>query len=88
MKVTTAIAAIEDEDEDTDNEDDAYSHVYGYENLAKVVERGHLHVLKFLKEELNHHWGLQKYCIPAIEFGQLEILKWPLTTLHQFAATK
>ncbi|GFH46318.1 hypothetical protein CTEN210_02792 [Chaetoceros tenuissimus] len=61
------------EDEDSD---DSYCHLYGHENLAKIVERGHLHVLKFLKEELNHHWGLQKYCIPAIEFGQLEILKW------------
>ena len=71
-----------DEEEDIDREDDRYLHLYGYDtddakvSLVKIVERGHLHVLKFLKEELNYHWGLQKYCIPAIQYGQLEILKW------------
>ncbi|GFH55536.1 hypothetical protein CTEN210_12012 [Chaetoceros tenuissimus] len=43
---------------------------------SKLVERGHLHVLKYLHEELNYFLGLQRYCYPAIEYGQLEILKW------------
>ena len=49
------------EDEDIDGEDDTYLHLYGFDtndakvSLVKIVERGHLHVLKFLKEELNHH---------------------------------
>lgn len=45
-------------------------------DTSKIIERGHIHVLKYLKEELNHHWGLQKYCVPAIQHGQLEILNW------------
>ncbi|GFH46249.1 hypothetical protein CTEN210_02723 [Chaetoceros tenuissimus] len=45
-------------------------------NLAKLVERGHLHVLKYLHEELRYFLGLQRYCKPAIEHGKLEILEW------------
>ncbi|GFH55527.1 hypothetical protein CTEN210_12003 [Chaetoceros tenuissimus] len=44
--------------------------------LSQIVSRGHLHVLKYLHEELNYKWGLQRYCKPAIKYGQLEILKW------------
>ncbi|GFH55525.1 hypothetical protein CTEN210_12001 [Chaetoceros tenuissimus] len=44
--------------------------------LSKLVERGHLHVLKYLYEELNYRKGLQRYIKPAIQYGQLEILKW------------
>ena len=44
--------------------------------LSKLVERGHLHVLKYLHEELHYFLGLQRYCKPAIEHGKLEILQW------------
>ncbi|GFH50864.1 hypothetical protein CTEN210_07340 [Chaetoceros tenuissimus] len=44
--------------------------------LSKLTERGHLHVLKYLHEELNYRVGLQRYCKPAIQYGQLEILEW------------
>lgn len=43
---------------------------------SKLVERGHLHVLKYLHEELSHYLGLQRYCKPAIQHGQLQILQW------------
>ncbi|GFH46248.1 hypothetical protein CTEN210_02722 [Chaetoceros tenuissimus] len=56
---------------------------YAYENAMrnkvmsfKLVERGHLHVLKYLHEELKYFFGLQRYFIPAIEHGKLDILKW------------
>ena len=45
-------------------------------NLAKLVERGHLHVLKYLHEELHYFLGLQRYIKPAIEHGKLDILEW------------
>ncbi|GFH55542.1 hypothetical protein CTEN210_12018 [Chaetoceros tenuissimus] len=45
-------------------------------NLSKLVERGHLHVLKYLYQELNYFLGLQRYCYPAIQHGQLKILEW------------
>ncbi|GFH55565.1 hypothetical protein CTEN210_12041 [Chaetoceros tenuissimus] len=45
--------------------------------LSKLVERGHLHVLQFLHEEFKN--GLQRYCKPAIQHGQLEILDWLYT---------
>ncbi|GFH61276.1 hypothetical protein CTEN210_17752 [Chaetoceros tenuissimus] len=45
-------------------------------NLAKLVERGHLHVLKYLHEELHYFLGLHRYIKPAIEHGKLEILEW------------
>ncbi|GFH47869.1 hypothetical protein CTEN210_04345 [Chaetoceros tenuissimus] len=44
--------------------------------LSKLVERGHLHVLKYLYEELHYFLGLQRYCKPAIEYGKIEILQW------------
>ncbi|GFH55563.1 hypothetical protein CTEN210_12039 [Chaetoceros tenuissimus] len=45
-------------------------------NLAKLVERGHLHVLKYLHEEIGYILGLQRYWQSAIEYGKLEILQW------------
>ncbi|GFH59795.1 hypothetical protein CTEN210_16271 [Chaetoceros tenuissimus] len=42
--------------------------------LSKLVERGHLHVLQFLHAEFQT--GLQRYCKPAIQHGQLQILEW------------
>ena len=45
-------------------------------NLSKLVERGHLHVLKYLHEELHYFLGLQRYCYSAIQYGQIEILEW------------
>ncbi|GFH55540.1 hypothetical protein CTEN210_12016 [Chaetoceros tenuissimus] len=67
-----------------------YKRNYGVEGLhyalenekkysSKLIERGHLHVLKYLHEELNHFLGLQRYCEPAIQHGQLEILEWLLS---------
>ena len=44
--------------------------------LSKLVERGHLHVLMYLYEELNYFLGLQRYWKPAIEHGKLEFLEW------------
>ncbi|GFH55533.1 predicted protein [Chaetoceros tenuissimus] len=44
--------------------------------LSQLVVRGHLNVLKYLYEKLNYHKGLQRYCRPAIQYGELEILKW------------
>ncbi|GFH46250.1 hypothetical protein CTEN210_02724 [Chaetoceros tenuissimus] len=44
--------------------------------LSKLVERGHLHVLKYLHEELHYFLGLQRYWQPAIEYGKIEILQW------------
>lgn len=48
----------------------------GIVKLSKLVERGHLQVLKYLHEDLNFHKGLQRYIQPAIQYGQLESLKW------------
>ncbi|GFH55568.1 hypothetical protein CTEN210_12044 [Chaetoceros tenuissimus] len=45
-------------------------------DLAKLVERGHFHVLKYLHEELHYKLGLQRYWQPAIEYGKLQILRW------------
>ncbi|GFH55526.1 hypothetical protein CTEN210_12002 [Chaetoceros tenuissimus] len=44
--------------------------------LSQLVARGHLHVLKYLHEELNYRKGLQRYIKPAIQHDQVEILKW------------
>ncbi|GFH46247.1 hypothetical protein CTEN210_02721 [Chaetoceros tenuissimus] len=54
------------------NEDSANNIVKSF----KLVQRGHLHVLKYLHEKLNHNLGLQRYCKPAVQYGQLEILQW------------
>ncbi|GFH55539.1 hypothetical protein CTEN210_12015 [Chaetoceros tenuissimus] len=45
-------------------------------NLDKLVERGHLHVLKYLYEEAHYCLGLERYRKPAIEHGQLDILQF------------
>ncbi|GFH44734.1 hypothetical protein CTEN210_01208 [Chaetoceros tenuissimus] len=43
--------------------------------LSKLVERGHLHVLKYLYEELFYD-ELHRYSLPAIQHGQVEMLQW------------
>lgn len=45
-------------------------------DLSQIVARGHLHVLKYLREELDCHEGLEKYVQPAIQYGKVEILEW------------
>ncbi|GFH55569.1 hypothetical protein CTEN210_12045 [Chaetoceros tenuissimus] len=60
----------------TDDDGRKYSLKPQNVNLSKLVERGHLHVLKYLHEELGYFLGLQRYCKPAIEHGKLEILQW------------
>ncbi|GFH46352.1 hypothetical protein CTEN210_02826 [Chaetoceros tenuissimus] len=60
--------------------------------LSQLVARGHLHVLKYLYEELNYRVGLQRYCKPAIQYGKIDILEWlrdigcmnPCDTIHEF----
>ncbi|GFH55529.1 hypothetical protein CTEN210_12005 [Chaetoceros tenuissimus] len=44
--------------------------------LSQIVARGHIHILKYLYEELNYSVGLQRYCRPAIQYGNVEILEW------------
>lgn len=62
----------------TDEQEEIYddSDYRGVVKLSQIVARGHLHVLKYLHEELNYHEGLQMYVKPAIEYGKLEILDW------------
>lgn len=61
----------------TDEQEEIYDDGYrGVVKLSQIVARGHLHVLKYLHEELHYHEGLQRYVKPAIEYGKLEILEW------------
>lgn len=45
-------------------------------DATEIAANGHLHVLKYMKEELNFEFGFDMYCKPAIENGRLEILEW------------
>ena len=46
------------------------------DDTFEIVARGNLHVVKYLKNQFETHSWLQKYCLPAIQYGQMEILKW------------
>ena len=46
------------------------------DDTFEIVARGNLHVLEYLKDQFETHLWLQKYCLPAIQYGQMEILKW------------
>lgn len=60
-------------------DEDDYERKYNWKpanvKLSKLVERGHLHVLKYLYEELFYD-ELQRYSLPAIQHGQVEMLQW------------
>ncbi|GFH55530.1 hypothetical protein CTEN210_12006 [Chaetoceros tenuissimus] len=43
---------------------------------TKIVANGHLHILKYLHEELGYNFGSRAFCKPAIQHGKLEILEW------------
>lgn len=45
-------------------------------DVKEIAAKGHLHILKYMKEELNFEFGFDMYCKPAIENERLEILEW------------
>lgn len=46
------------------------------DDTFEIVARGNLHVLEYLKDQFETYSWLQKYCFSAIQYGQMEILKW------------
>lgn len=66
----------DDNDENSYNDDDDDEDKHEIVDTGKIAAKGNLNVLKYLKDQFESCTWLQKYCQPAIQHGQLEILKW------------
>ncbi|GFH44087.1 predicted protein [Chaetoceros tenuissimus] len=64
----------DDSDENSYDSDDEDKHEIV--DTGKIAAKGNLNVLVYLKDQFESCTWLQKYCQPAIQHGQLEILKW------------
>jgi hypothetical protein len=59
------------------------------ECIHDTIRNGHLTILQYLDEKLNFHWDdhwLWLCMVVAVQHGQLEILRWILSTFHVSSA--